>query len=116
MDTNTAILLLQGRVTLLTSLINASQQELDADNLAISQLQGTLKTQLTSLTPDQLASFPQVVELQTKVADLTASNATIQSQLDDATFQLSDANSQIATLSKPADMTPPVKMPINNEQ
>ena len=103
-DTNQAIAILQGRVTLLTALIDVSQQELDADNLAITQLKGTLQTQLTSLTPDQLASFPQVADLQAKVAtltqsntDLTASNVDIQAKLDDVNSKLSEANVPIAT-------------------
>ena len=67
MDTNQAILVLQGRVAILTASISAQQQELDADNLAISQLQGTLQTQLDNLTDNQIANLPQVQDLQAKV-------------------------------------------------
>jgi len=67
MDTNQAILVLQGRVAILTASISAQQQELDVDNLAISQLQGTLKTQLDNLTDEQIAVLPQVQDLQAKV-------------------------------------------------
>ena len=104
MDTNQALNILQGQVEISTGIVNVQQNLIDALNLAITQLQGTLQTQLTSLTPDQLASFPQVADLQAKVAtltqsntDLTASNVDIQAKLDDVNSKLSEANAPIAT-------------------
>ena len=76
-DTNQAITVLQGRVAFLTASISAQQQELDADNLSISQLQGTLQTQLNTLTDDQIAALPQVQDIQAKLDSLTPADTTV---------------------------------------
>jgi len=60
MDTNHAIVILEGRNTILAASISAQQQEFDANTLAISQLKGTLTTQLESLADDQVQTFPVV--------------------------------------------------------
>lgn len=62
MDTNTAISTLQSLLQTVQSNRIGFQAQEDALTLAISQLQGTLKTQLDELTPEQVTELSPAVQ------------------------------------------------------
>ena len=99
MDTNQAIAILQARVTLLTNNISAQQQELEANQTAISQLQGTLTTQLSKVTDEQVKAFPQVIALITEVSDKATA-------IEARDTIITDLQSQVAEASKITDPVP----------
>lgn len=72
MDTNAAIDLVQGLIKNCTDAVTANQAEIDGLTVVLNILQGTLATQLQSITPEQLAAIdPTVVAAaQTSVAPL----------------------------------------------
>jgi hypothetical protein len=77
MDTNTAINTLQGQAQILIASANVQNQLIEAFNIAISQLQGTLTTQLQSITDEQFATLPQTIALQSQIDDLTTQVSTL---------------------------------------
>ena len=81
MDTQTAITTLQAMLTTIESNITGLQGQRDAIQLAISQLQGTLSTQLTELedTKAQLAAAHETIQtLQTAPASVTDNASSVQ--------------------------------------
>ena len=78
-DTNTTIDSLKALSNTLRSTGNGQLAQADAIDLAVSQLQGILKTQLATLTPEQIQVIPQVADLAQQVSDLTDQVVTLQS-------------------------------------
>lgn len=67
MDTNQAVTMVEGLISQATAIRDSQQALIDGYNVILGLLQGTLKTELNSLTPDQVAS-------------LTTSQATLSSE------------------------------------
>ncbi len=104
MDTNTAIATLQGIAQTLTDEVKGNQAKLDAVNLAISQLDSTLVTQLA----DSASKDLQIADLSNQVANAVALAASKDAAIDAANAAIADLQSQLANANpvQPAPLGP----------
>ena len=102
-DTNATIDSLKALSNTLRSTGTGQLAQADAIDLAVSQLQGILKTQLATLTPEQIQVIPQVADLAQQVSDLTDQVAILQNPVADPQLDTVPVN----TTDVPAtDVTP----------
>lgn len=95
MDTNQAFTILNGRNAILASNILSQQQEFAANALAISQLEGVLATQLSSLTVGQVRAFPAVQVIISELDSAKASVTDLQIKLSATQAVIMDLQAQL---------------------
>ena len=114
MDTNTSVDNLQALENTLRSNCNGQIAQADAIALAISQLKGILVTQLSSLTSEQITSFPEVKDIIALKDTALADKATETKRADDAEKAASDSitliNEKDARIAVLEESMPPVEV------
>lgn len=112
METNEALARLKGKQQIIVSNLNAMQLDSEALAVAISQLKGTLVTQLNSVTEEQKkilvpeleVAKASIEDLKQQVTDRTTERDALQAQIDKPIEQ-----------PKPVETTPVEEKPVDEQ-